>query len=70
MTGKYIRVQTVGIDEVREIGRKGVKVGGKENEGNNFGDGSEKQRDIDYHFSLYRSNLGVHNFILPSVTSN
>ena len=45
-------------------------MGGKENEGNNFGDGSEKHRDIDYYFSLCRSNLGVHNFILPSVTSN
>jgi len=58
-------VQTVGIDEVREIGRKcnerirkGVKVGGKKSEGNNFGDESEKQRNIDYYFSLCRSNLG------------
>jgi len=70
-------VQTVGIDVVREIERKGnerikkgVKVGGKISEGNNFGDESEKQRDIDYWYSLCRSNLGVHNFILLSLTSN
>jgi hypothetical protein len=43
LTGKYIWVQTVGINNVREIGRKGnerirrvVKVGEKENEGYNY----------------------------------
>jgi hypothetical protein len=47
MTGKYIWVQTVGIDEVREIGRKGnerIKKGVKV--GSNFSNESEKQRDI------------------------
>jgi hypothetical protein len=65
------------MEEVREIRRKsnerirkGVKVGGKKNEGNNFCDESEKQRDINCYFSLCRSNLGVHNFILLDLTSN
>jgi hypothetical protein len=64
------------LDEVREMGRKGserirknVKMGGKKNEGNNFCDESKKQRDIDYYFSLCRSNLGIHNYILLSLTS-
>ena len=55
--------------EKNERIRKDVKFGGKKNEGNNFCDESEKQRDIVYCFCLCRSNLGVHNFILRSLTS-
>jgi hypothetical protein len=76
MAGKYKRVQSVGIDEVREIGRKSkerirkdVKVGIKRSKGNNCWDESEKHRDIDYYFSLCRSNLEVHSYISLSLTS-
>lgn len=52
MTGKYKWVQTVGINEIRELERKGneiirkdIKVEKKKNGGKHFCDQSEKKGD-------------------------
>jgi hypothetical protein len=69
-TGRWNRWSSRNKKERQWKNKERCKSGRKKNEGNNFCDESEKQRDIDYYFSLCRSNLGVHNFILLCLTSN